>query len=610
MKLADIGLWGAGVSAFLLTGCDFSGSGITQKISAARTNPLEETTRPTPTPTPTPTLPSGPSARTLFGEQTFIVASNSAPGDTVGEIFTHYKIFQNANPVFEISTNTANSNFAVSGSGVVSLTTMNGLAAGQAYMLTVRAFDANQMIEDFKNIEVRVVSASDIIFIDPSYGGTENGSKSQPFNTWAEARSTMTTGSFLLQKRGTSASLPSFDFNRAGVQNITIGAYGSGAKPVMEFSSGGINLSGKTGIVVRDLSIISPSSAGTALSIPFNSQNATVDNCTISGGRAGIDMGGSLNMKVINNEIHHNREDGIYTTSDSGVHVSMQIGFNYIHHVNQNFVGTNVPDSVAPGDSMQLNGLIDTMNVHHNILDRSDTGNKFCFITSPRDHSSVISINYNYCKANNSVTALTNDPVSGIYIENILLAGGNSNDLTIIGNKFENVNIGILIRDFLAIHLHSNQFNGVTTGLSLGENTAGDIYHNLIRNASTVAVALTSPLGSFRFKNNIFAVAAGVPIYGSGIASILESDHNIFSHQAGNFVTGYSNFAAWQASGKDGHSVVGTPNFVNAPALDFHLQPASIGVGDGIGGLGASLDIESHPFPNPPHVGPHQYVEY
>lgn len=606
--------FGAGLLLIALTGCEPSGISAkavisSQDASAIKPNPA---VTPTMTVTPTPTMTAGSlTRRTVIGEQSFILPSNAAVGDMVGEVTTYYRLFNAAAPSLSVSANTANNNFQISPAGAIFVNSLAGLAAGQTYSITIRAFDASKMIDDEKPMTITLINSSNIRFIDPTYTGSGDGSRAMPFATWAQANAAMNAGMVLLQKRGTSADLASFAFSKSGTNDVTLGAYGAGPRPIMNFSvsqsnSKAIDTYGRTGITIRDLDLRAPF-ATTAILIGTGSNNSAVRNCVVSGAEYGMRVYSALDLKVMNSEIHHVKDDGLYATTPGTVNVSIEAGFNYFHHVNQNYTAPGTPQTIASGDGLQFNGRVDSLNIHHNIIDRSDTGNKFCLILSPADHTTHANISHNYCKANDSVSSTTGNPVTGFYFENTNIAGGNDNDIILTGNKFENVNYGVFSRDFRSMKFYSNQFSDLNIAIQLGDYTGGEVINNLFHNIRTRVITFASVTGGLpvRLQNNIYAVAPNVQIYGSHVSKISESNYNVFSHQSNGFVNGFASMATWRASGKDTLSIVGTPNFVNAAAGDFRLVPTSIGTGDGVS-AGLLTDILGNGYQNPVHIGPYQ----
>jgi hypothetical protein len=218
-------------------------------------------------------------------------------------------------------------------------------------------------VEDLPDI-LDATDYATVVYIDPSHSSPGDGSSpDSPLASWAEV--TFQADTAYLQKRATT------DTQASGFQiqaeNVLVGAYGQGERPAL---SGPINVVGDR-VTVRDLEI---DGGGLEINHPSPHPLYTVlFNNEVHG--AGISSAG-YHFRILNNEVHHVPVDAIFVQYAR----DFEIAGNYIHHVNQVFHQDPSQD-VSAGDAIQLDVTANWW-VHHNVLDRTDTGNKFCFIST------------------------------------------------------------------------------------------------------------------------------------------------------------------------------------------------------------------------------------
>jgi hypothetical protein len=235
------------------------------------------------------------------------------------------------------------------------------------------------------------------VHIDPSYtGGNSDGSIAKPYTSWHQVIPLKANTAYL-QKRGTIA-----DINgeiKLGASNILVGAYGSGSKPMVRASSSfsGFRMFSFTSSygTVRDL-YIGPGSHGVSSS--YNGLDATnkpshnmIYNNTFY--KTSI-VSWSDHLRVLHNDVLYNGGDAVFIQNARFV----EVGYNNVLFANQKWHSYNGPESYCPesecsGDAVQFNKVFNYY-VHNNVLDRSDTGNKFAFIsTESSDTPAIIECN-------------------------------------------------------------------------------------------------------------------------------------------------------------------------------------------------------------------------
>ncbi len=414
------------------------------------------------------------------------------------------------------------------------------------------------------------------IYIDPDASHSdEDGSITKPFNSWADV--TWTSGNTYLQKRGTT-----WDYNSGelvvGASNVTLGAYGSGAKPKMTIDGGtyGLVISGKNNVTLQDLDIQSETTSS-VLILKGDMSGHVIKRCDIHNSIWGIRLyNGGSNILIDSCEIYDTYDDGIYSLGITEVEISN----NYIHDVNLRWLDEDNPDQ--GGDCIQFSGGCDNFYVHHNVLDRSDNGNKFCFIAqSDGDDGGIFE--YNHCIG-------THNNISTVYVKS------ESDGMIFRYNTFETGSYGIFVAaDSKNMEIYYNTFNDFTySGVRFaGYNNTAEIYNNTfydnaigIRNSSKSTTELD-------IKNNIFYKTSDSQTDRSDLGAG-ESDYNLF-------------YPSSTASNEGSHSIEANPLFVNASIGNFKLlNSESKAINNGVD-VDLDFDMASHSIIGNTDIGAFEY---
>jgi hypothetical protein len=214
------------------------------------------------------------------------------------------------------------------------------------------------------------------VYIDPDIATAGDGSSpTKALKSWDNV--TWKTGTAYLQKRGTTCAVTKTV--TTGANDVLLGAYGTGAKPLVK--NGFPNPGGDSKVfslnadhvTIRDLEISSDLAAGINLQAKLG---AVVYNNTVHGSGWGI-RGYAKGFRILNNEVYDIVDDGMFFQNA----LFIEIGYNNVHHINTAWVEPYTPQSKAAGDSIQFSPARNWY-VHHNTLDRSDSGNKFTFISN------------------------------------------------------------------------------------------------------------------------------------------------------------------------------------------------------------------------------------
>lgn len=404
------------------------------------------------------------------------------------------------------------------------------------------------------------------VYIDPSFtGSTQNGTIQNPYNSWASI--TWVNGNTYLQKAGTT-------YNTSGSliitskNNITLGSYGTGAKPKI-ISSGGssskvIDISSSYDMTITGLEVASTTGQVTAAVIidGTGSSNNLIDDCILRDVQWGIRiLTTSPGNRILNCQVYNTQDDGIYIKDTPDI----EIGYCNVYNVNLKYF-VNPDQSYSPGDNIQIASTNSHyFNVHHNTLDHSTTGNKFCFIAWGNNYSGILE--------HNTLIGNSAQTTSCVYLS------PTTSSVTARYNTITDGNYGIYayVTNFNAYY---NDFVNCKTAISVLNNYHLRAENNVFySNVNTCISGL--PGSNVISKNNIFYISGNTKAYST--YGTLTSNYNTFNTQYNGFINGYGTLTAWRsASGQDNNSMVANPMFTNPSARDFTLQQNSPCINAGI----------------------------
>jgi hypothetical protein len=423
------------------------------------------------------------------------------------------------------------------------------------------------------NISVVASAQNNIIYIDPGYYDVKEGTILKPFNSWDDIQ--WKEGYTYLFKRGSTLQV-NFKM-RPNANNITIGAYGLGARPIIKSSVPNsekvLDLGSLKNVIIKDLEIESTNNAQSCLHF-FNSTGGTIINCKIHGGEWGVRNVASTGLfRIINCEIYITGDDGCFTKELD----SIEVTGTYIHDVNQKYF-INTSESFSGGDCLQLES-VKYFNIHDNLIDHSRTGNKFCIISNSDklDFIATGLIERNHLLRDNLGNLIYLD-----HTKNVL----------IINNCFENAEIAIYNRS---------------------ENP--NIYFNEFINIKELVFELLGPVGSNAtiINNTFFNIRNLLSLTHETVSFI----NNIVFNCYGNFQSGEAKlnqdyncfFNASEVKKNIGeHSFQADALFVDTAKNDFRLRNHSPCIGKGLDNLDIFKIIngENNFEGQPIDIGAHQ----
>ncbi len=427
-------------------------------------------------------------------------------------------------------------------------------------------------------------------YIDPTYSGLESGTMTQPYNAWTDV--TFVDGNTYRQKRGSTYTSGAQIYVN-GKQNVTLGAYGEGSRPVFSYTGNGHAIRMEGGLVnctVEDFEVNGNGGASSLVSIAGTTgtyaQSTIVSNCLLynahNANNAGFGIIAFYNngLKVLNTEIHHVALDGIYSKYEP----TIEIGYCNVYDVNRRYF-VNPNETASSGDGIQLDGTYDGFHIHHTTIDRTNTaGNKYNLILN-----SAAGLSDNAFGIIEYCTFITTGNVSSaVHIER-------GNGIITRYNVFQGSTQGIRLGGQYTKNnlIHNNLFYNCDRGIGIGSTwvsgvagpcTGTKVYNNVFYHVNTYHIWVDRTPVDARNNIHMRTTDAGVAIhnYGGGSWSL--------SHNA------YSSIAVAGTPGTGGNPVIGNPLFVDAAAYDFRLQNESPCIDAGIG-VGLTADFIGSPIP-------------
>jgi len=399
--------------------------------------------------------------------------------------------------------------------------------------------------------------AQDTLYYDPSNSDdpSQDGTIEHPYDNLDQ--DSYRNNTVYLLKRGTRMDFGAITFSN--VQDIMVGAYGSGDQP--RIIGGQINIRGCDGLTISNLDIFT-----TRICLNFdhdyNNKNIKIINAKLHSGNwnkynYGI-YGVVHGIKIIDSEIYNIYRDGIYLNSSSDI----EIRGCYIHDVNKLYT---VAPAVSGGDCAQFIGC-SNIYIGNSVFDRSDSGRKFGVIFTRNPQHVVIE------------DCLFRGPQKTEYGGACLHAGGS--DFIIRRNIFEN-SLSAIYNHASDVMISHNLFINLKEAIQFASDGEGrKIYNNVFYDNE---VSVESWLRQADIKNNI--------VY-------LTSEDQKAYHIAGAYFS--NNMQNIEGVAAHDDAIIQDPLFVDPENYDFHLKENSPAVDAGID-VGIEEDFDGNTI-NPNHV--------
>jgi len=410
----------------------------------------------------------------------------------------------------------------------------------------------------------------DAIHIDPTNAGDpdQDGSLAHPFESFEGV--VWTEGVVVAIRRGTTLEI---DVVGVGAHGVTVASYGDGPRPRLQstaVATPGNNryalmVDGRRDVTFRDLDVAAPDATSPMRFQGDTSANVQVINCRLQGGGWGLRSFTFSGLRVINTEIFDTDDDGVFLQDMTDI----EIANCHVHHVNRNWQPPATPESEAAGDAIQLSNC-NRWHVHHNLLDRSDSGNKFCFISNNPDQDTGL-LEHNVMLG----PLPTENGGASIYFHD-------GSGLVVQHNRIEAPSPGALYTHAFDLRVEGNVIVGMGSGLFVSGSAS-------VVNNTFYGVSQGISGGVIEAVNNIFAFTdSGQSAFGA-VTDLVES-HNLLSEGT-----------------PSPDSFVGDPGFVDPGSGDFHPGPGSAALDRGLDvGLSEDMDGVTIPQGAAPDIGAYE----
>ena len=424
---------------------------------------------------------------------------------------------------------------------------------------------------------------TDTYFVDPENANDplEDGSITHPFDSWEDV--SFSSNTTYLQKRGTICYTDQYFFNTYR-SNVVLSAYGIGDRPTIISSSANgsraiIEFAYSYNIRIENLHISGiPYQSGVSQPAACimvgntNTHNIIIRNCELENAAWGIRAFNGDDILIAGCEIHNIEDDGMFIQNCT----NSEISYNEIHDINLKWFHVGHLESQSPGDCIQLSNNCDGFYVHHNILDRSNSGNKFCFTQSssvPTDYINGI------FERNQCISPLPDgDGAASLFL------GSQGHDIIIRYNTFEGSTGGIYANSD-DLRVYYNTFNGLSYGVwGMSESDTINVINNMFYNMDPELKGVNMVV-----KNNIFDLLTDDGAL--DLVANLDESHNLYTLGIGG-----------------NNSIVGDPLMVDPENGDFHLLDNSPCIDYGLD-LGYLIDHDSLtvPYGVCPELGSYEF---
>lgn len=410
-------------------------------------------------------------------------------------------------------------------------------------------------------------------YVDPGAAGGGNGSIASPWNSGTQVTSaTFTAGQSIGFRRGTTLNLSAaITIAESGNSSnrITLGAYGTGADPIINAQNASRHAISVTGdyVTVQDLDVRNAGvdgDGGEWCNIQFSSAtNGQALRCTLRNAQVGVGMvSGSSNGEIA------------YCTFDANNKMVVNESSN--------------PDNDYGAHATFIGQSSNNCNLHHN----TSSGHVHTSIDYAYDGS--------FCEiyeSSGTIIAYNRSIEDLVLVEIGRPSGGAAADDTWIHHNVFATLSSIAGGRGAGVVARGN-------GIGYGPNYRTIVEHNTFVTPGTHAeTAGITCLGSgatgtdyiVRARNNIM-VSGNNTIWAPGYNGAVPTLQRSYNLRNGNNPVPLST-----------GEISSSPSFVNQASHDYHIQSGSPARNAALGGLGYTVDIEGKALDGSPDMGAYQY---
>ncbi|MBN2349203.1 MAG: right-handed parallel beta-helix repeat-containing protein [Bacteroidales bacterium] len=251
--------------------------------------------------------------------------------------------------------------------------------SSKTYTLSVQVIDnGTPTLSQTAIITVYFIQNTRIIYIDPenTVDLQKNGSIDHPFSSWNEVN--WVQGHTYLLKSGTSTNIEYFTI---GADSITIGSFGDGEKPIIQFSTSNyaIRLFERRNIKIKNLNIIASNALSCIYSLGSNSNNIVIENCDLESNNTIINASGGNNFAFRYN-IFRNSSTGISTYAENN-----NIEYNLFVNNQEGIIVNNNTSSNHILNNVFYNNLVGVVTGNSNLV----LFNNIFYLTNSNDQAFI-----------------------------------------------------------------------------------------------------------------------------------------------------------------------------------------------------------------------------
>jgi len=427
--------------------------------------------------------------------------------------------------------------------------------------------------------------SQDTVYINPSVSENtiDDGSREHPFDSWDDLHwsdKSYMNGKVFLQKCGTE-----FDVVKGGgyklknMADIVFGSYGQGKKPVIHSVADtltwlfdvkwcrnivfeNIHFIGDTNIAGNPVTLSPVRVWGVLGHKKAEKGNIRIVNCESEYFEYGFRLMYTNNVAVDSCFIHHYGLQGIVAFSVWNA----DYGWNTIKDGNTKWY-PGADQVYSQGACIAVGGKIYNNHIHHCLLDRHKTGNKFAiFLNADSTSCRPSIIEYNTVISPRD----TKEKGAGIYI------CSRADSSIIRYNHFSGELGAIAVRTRL-VHIYYNVFEGDYYGIDAPNDDGTFIYNNVFYKVQPCIKG-----DHITAMNNIFYVSEENKGYALQLKGINKIGYNCVNRP--------------DKSINKSNLIVSDPQFIDPENGDFHLKASSPCIDKGTD-VGLKYDKDGNPVP-------------
>lgn len=473
-----------------------------------------------------------------------------------------------------------------------------------------------------------VANAGDV-YIDPSSLTNGDGTIGNPYNTFVGVTWTSRKGYWI--KRGTTYTgqiAPSVD-------SVTIGAYGTGVKPILTNTGANtIFINTRSGTVIQDLDIRNTNTTALSIQAAFaNLSSVYVLRCSfsVSSGVNSVHAFRAISSSASYSIHNIVLENNSFTLGSAGSAIQAEVyGSDFYDWIIRGNTFSNLKwgvffygEKASTGvnnkspygvvmdsntfssvhmDAIYIGTGLKNVSGHQNLIARN-TATNIGDVTNPNVNAFQLSYVRGTVIERNTITNVSTSVPDGdgiiidfAYVDNAYLSDGNTVRYnTVTGANTGSVSAGIDIYKGTNNFVYDNRSYGNSSGFSIfNAESTGNVFYNNVAYGNAFGINIDIGAPASTWLNNISSgnSSKAVRLYSGALLPTPPTEtHNLF-------------FGIVDIT-PDVTSLVSNPLFANASS-NFNLQPLSPAIDAGTS-VGLTSDYAGNPIYGTPDIGAYEY---